>query len=222
VPRCHIDHITVTSPTLEAGAAFISQTLGVRPQAGGEHPRMGTHNLLLRLGDKLFLEVISPNPDAPAPERPRWFGLDSMRPDALPSLSAWVARSTDIHAAAGSCSEPLGMIEPMSRGTLNWLITIPADGSVPLDGIAPALIDWHTDIHPAARLQDHGLSLLKLELFHHESARVSRMLASLDLNGLVSVSPHPSRATPYLVAHINTPLGLRQLSAGRNPAYHST
>ena len=51
-------------------------------QVGGEHPRMGTHNLLLRLGDSVFLEVLSPNPDAPPPSRPRWFGLDALRPDS--------------------------------------------------------------------------------------------------------------------------------------------
>jgi len=211
VPRCQLDHITVTSPSLEAGAEFIWQTLGAEPQIGGEHPRMGTHNLLLRLGDALFLEVISPNPDAPAPERPRWFGLDSLRPDAMPSLSTWVARTTDIHAMAGACSEPLGVVESISRGALNWLITIPADGSVPLNGIGPALIEWQTDIHPAAKLQDLGLSLVKLELFHPEPARVARMLSSLDLNCLLSVSPLPRRAAPNLVAYINTPQGLRAL-----------
>lgn len=59
-PRSFLDHITVTAFSLEAGAAFVSETLGVAPQAGGEHPRMATHNLLLRLGDAMFLEVIAP------------------------------------------------------------------------------------------------------------------------------------------------------------------
>lgn len=79
MPGCRIDHITITAPSLAAGAEFVSQTLGVLPQVGGEHPRMGTHNLLLRLGDALFLEVISPNPLVPAPARPRWFALDNSR-----------------------------------------------------------------------------------------------------------------------------------------------
>lgn len=217
MPHCHIDHITVTSPSLGAGAEFIWQTLGVKPQAGGEHPRMGTHNMLLRLGDALFLEVISVNPKVPAPERPRWFGLDSLRSDAMPALSTWVARTNDIHATASTCSERLGKVESMSRGALNWLITIPADGSVPLDGVAPALIEWHTDSHPAAKLQDLGLSLVKLELFHSDPARVSRLLSSLDLNGLLSVSPLSNGAAPHLVAHINTPQGLRELPAPTGP-----
>jgi hypothetical protein len=71
VTPCYIDHIIVTAPSLEIGAEYVRQILRVAPQVGGKHPRMGTHNLLLRLGNSLFLEVISPDPDAPSPERPR-------------------------------------------------------------------------------------------------------------------------------------------------------
>lgn len=211
MPRCLIDHITVTAPTLEAGAEFVRQTLGVAPQLGGEHPRMGTHNLLLRLGDSLFLEVISSNPNAPSPARPRWFALDTLRPNSPAVLSAWVARTPDIHATASACPEALGNIEAMSRGALNWLITIPNDGGLPLSGIAPALIEWQTKEHPASKLQDHGLSLAKLELFHPEPERISRLLRSLGLEGPLSVSLPPGGRAACMVAHINTPQGLRLL-----------
>jgi len=122
---CTIDHITITAPSLEAGAALVRQCLGVAPQRGGQHPRMGTHNLLLRLGEAMFLEVIAIDPEAPAPSRPRWFALDELAADAQPRLSCWVARTPDIRAAAAAACEPLGHVEPMSRGALNWLITLP-------------------------------------------------------------------------------------------------
>lgn len=144
MPRSQIDHITVTAPTLASGTDFVRQALGVVPQPGGEHPRMGTHNLLLRLGDAAFLEVISPDPDAAPPQRPRWFGLDTLHADSPPALATWVARTDDIHRTASAGSEPLGCIEPMRRGSLDWLITIPADGALPVDGIGPALIEWQT------------------------------------------------------------------------------
>lgn len=213
MPRCYIDHITVTAPSLEVGAAYVREVLGVSPQAGGEHPRMGTHNLLLRLGDDVFLEVIAVDPSVPAPNRPRWFALDTLGPAHSPALSAWVARASDIYASASACSEALGDIEPMSRGALNWLITIPSDGSLPLQGIAPALIHWQAEVHPAARLQDHGLSLARLELRHPDPERISRLLLSLDLEGPVSVSALPAGSVPQLVAHIDTPQGIRLLSA---------
>ncbi|MDB5855805.1 MAG: hypothetical protein JWR22_3846 [Herminiimonas sp.] len=212
MPACHIDHITVTAPNLEVGVEFVRQTLGVSPQQGGEHARMGTHNFLLRLGDAMFLEIIAPIPGVPAPDRPRWFGLDSLGPDAPPSLSTWVARSADIHASAAACSEALGPVEQMRRGTLDWLITIPADGSVPLDGVAPALIQWHAEPHPAAGLRDCGLSLVALELFHPEPDRVRALLESIELEGPVSVSPLPKGVGAYMVATINTPGGVRKLS----------
>ncbi|MEW8437119.1 MAG: VOC family protein [Candidatus Thiodiazotropha taylori] len=42
--QCFIDHITITAPTLEAGAGLVEKYLGLIPQKGGEHPRMGTHS----------------------------------------------------------------------------------------------------------------------------------------------------------------------------------
>jgi hypothetical protein len=212
MPRCFIDHIAIAAPTLESGAAHVRETLGVSPQPGGTHPRMGTHNLLLRLGETSYLEVIAPDPAAPAPNRPRWFALDTLTADAAPALSFWVARTDDIHAAVAAASEPLGEVEPMRRGALDWLITIPADGSLPLDGIGPALIEWHADRHPASGMPDQGVTLVELELLHPDAARVERLLQSLGLEAPVSVSSAPAGSGPRLVAHIDTPNGRRRLT----------
>lgn len=208
-----LDHITITAPTLLAGAAHVAEVLGVPMQAGGEHPRMGTHNLLLRLGERLFLEVIAPNPAAPAPNRPRWFGLDALTSTSPPCLSTWVVRTPDIQPTAARASEALGPVEPMSRGALNWHITIPADGALPLDGCGPALIQWHTDKHPALALPDQGVSLLSLVLHHPEPARVERLLASLALVGPVRVAALPAATRPCLSAQLQTPCGVRVLGA---------
>ena len=81
-PVSRIDHIAVTAPSLALGAAWLEQVLGVATQPGGEHPLMGTHNVLLRLGDDVYLEVIAADPRAAAPARPRWFGLDALEPAA--------------------------------------------------------------------------------------------------------------------------------------------
>jgi hypothetical protein len=208
--RKFIDHLVITAPSLEAGATYVHDALGVSPRPGGEHLRMGTHNLLLRLGESSYLEVIAANPAAARPTRPRWFALDALGADAKPSLATWVARTADIRAGSKAATEQLGAIESMSRGALEWLITLPADGSLPLDGVAPALIEWHSDTHPASRLDDYGLSLRKLELFHPDPERVTRLLKSLAIDGPVVVEK--SAVTARLVAHIETPQGMRTLS----------
>lgn len=211
MPRTFLDHIAITAFSLEAGAALVADTLGVETQRGGEHPRMATHNRLLRLGESMYLEVIAPNPAARSPGRPRWFGLDTLAPHALPALSAWVVRSTDIQASAAAASEPLGDLEPMRRSALDWLITIPADGSVPLEGAAPALIQWHADAHPAARMEDKGCALALLEIFHPDPERISRLLSSLELEAPVAVRQAGPGDPVRLAAHIDTPHGRRIL-----------
>ncbi len=205
-----LDHIAIVAPTLEAGCAHVRAVLGVEPQPGGEHERMGTHNRLLRLGDSLYLEVIAPNPAARKPSWPRWFSLDTLAPDAPPKLAAWVARTGDIRAALSAADEALGSVEPMSRGMLEWLITIPADGALPLGGAAPALIEWHTGSHPALRLDDMGLALDRLEIHHPDPARIQRLLRALGIDGPVAVAGEPA-ASPRLAARIRTPQGLRLL-----------
>ena len=211
--RSFIDHLVITAPTLESGAVFVRQTLGVEMLAGGKHPRMGTHNSLLRLGDSTYLEVLSIDPDAPKPDRPRWFELDSLKPDSQPRLATWIARTTDIKAATEAGNETLGTVEAMSRVALNWLITIPEDGRFNLDGVAPMLIEWNTHSHPAASMPDSGCSLTKLEIFHPQPERISALLSSIRLEGPIFVSPPLAGGSPHLVAQIQTPTGLRQIGA---------
>jgi catechol 2,3-dioxygenase-like lactoylglutathione lyase family enzyme len=70
------DHLVLAARDLDAGAAWLESLLGVKLAQGGKHARMGTHNRLLGLGDNFYLELIAIDPDAVAPGRPRWFGLD--------------------------------------------------------------------------------------------------------------------------------------------------
>ena len=210
--RSHLDHMAITAPSLEVGVEYVRQTLGVSPQVGGEHPRMGTHNCVLKLGEKFYLEVLAINPNAPPPNRPRWFQLDEPDPFQPMRLATWIARTDDIHAATTASPIPLGQVEPMSRGQMNWLITIPADGSLPLHGIAPTLIQWSAGVHPAATMRESGCALVHLEGFHPEARKVTSVLESIGFEGDFRVSALPPGQKPCLVAHIQTPAGLRQLS----------
>jgi len=211
MPRSQLDHIVITAPSLAAGVAYVRQTLGVHPQKGGEHPRMGTHNCFVKLGDGIYLEVIAINPNAPPPQRSRWFGLDHVRPDEPPRLATWVARTDDIQAAVLLSPVPLGSVELITRDQLHWSITIPKDGTLPCQGIAPTLIQWPHGTHPTSTLNDLGCSLVGLEGFHPEADRVSAMLQAIGFDGEISLSPLPPGAPPCLVARIRSPVGVCQL-----------
>jgi hypothetical protein len=214
MPTSYLDHIVIVAPSLEAGVDYVRRSLGVTPQPGGEHPRMGTHNALLRLGEEIFLEVIAVNPGAPGPARPRWFALDDLSPDSRPHLATWVVRTDDIQSAAAASESALGTIEPMTRGSLNWAITIPHDGSLPMHGVAPTLIQWHNGPHPASRLQDQGCSLLRLEGFHPQAAQIAGMLRAIRFDGQFFAHPSTAGERPSLAAHIRTPNGVRVLRSG--------
>ena len=213
-PRaCELDHIVVTAPDLPVGVAWIESILGVTLQAGGEHRRMGTHNALLRLGDSAYLEVIAPNPAALPPNGPRWFELDRVKPDDTPRLATWVARTADVKAMTEMRCGQFGEIEPMSRGTLNWLITIPSEGMLIAGGAIPMLIEWPADNHPAARLEDKGCALTRLDLFHPEVDLIVDLLNCLGLRGDTRIRGLPTKGRPNLVAVIDTPRGPRTIGA---------
>lgn len=212
MPVSTLDHIVVTAPTLKSGVEWVRDSLHATPEYGGMHARMGTHNCLLNLGEQTYLEVIAPDPNAPEPDRPRWFELDSLDRESPPRLSAWVARTTDVRSTVSASSEPLGAIEPMSRGELSWLISVTDDGSLPLGGIAPILIEWHTATHPSANMRDSDCRLLRLELRHTEVERVDRLLRSIGLEGNVAVKQIADGAAPCIVASIQTAGGEKTLS----------
>jgi hypothetical protein len=209
--RCEIDHLTITAPSLELGAAHVERVLGIALQPGGEHPRMGTHNLLLKLGDALFLEVIAVNPAAARPPRPRWFALDGLVDAAAPRLAHWVARTDAIRSAPPDYLELVGTVETMTRGALQWLITIPNDGALPLDGAVPALIEWQTPGHPAVQLHDQGCALRGFEIHTAEPERVGAWLEALALRAYVEIVALGAGGSTRLVAHIETPAGLRSI-----------
>ena len=206
--RCEIDHLVITAPTLASGADWVERALGVAPGPGGAHSRMGTHNLLLRLGESTFLEVLAVDPAAPHPGRPRWFGLDDVSPDDAPRPAAWVARTDDLHACPADLLALLGPIETMTRGTREWLITIPPDGALPMGGALPALIEWQSPRAPAgAGLPEAGCALAGLGLRHPQCGRLNELLGLAGLADTAAIGA----GTPGLWADVITPTGLRRL-----------
>lgn len=193
-----LDHLVIAAPTLELGAAWLTEITGVKPQMGGKHALMGTHNLLAKLGSDTYLEIISLDPQAPAPTRARWFELDKLV--VAPRLIHWVMSCPNLDVVQPL--EPLGTITNLSRGVYLWRITIPEDGHLPGDGLIPTLIEWQTP-NPSAQLEECGLSLIRLEGQHPEPSRIEANLVALGLELSVQYA-----ATPSLRAVLDTPKGI--------------
>jgi hypothetical protein len=138
---------------------------------------MGTHNHLLRLGEDEFLEVISVNPAAPVPDRARWYGLD--QPVQRPRLAHWVVRCRDMQAMRPNLPGTLGPAIPVTRGTLNWLLTVPEDGSLPDAGAMPSLIQWQTQPLPPTQMPGAGAALAALTITHPQAERLDSLLKPL-------------------------------------------
>jgi hypothetical protein len=212
---CEFDHLVLGAHTLEQGAAFIESLLGVKPQAGGAHAAMGTHNMVLRLGARAYLEIIAIDPAGAAPARPRWFGLDNEQtrrqlPEA-PRLLTWVVRTPDIDGAVKNCPTPLGTLHRMSRGEYSWRITIPDDGALIGEGLVPTVIQWDGDSHPADRLEDRGCELVGLEGLHPSPARIAPALTALGVDAMLKLRETARAGAGGLTAHIRCPRGVMAL-----------
>jgi hypothetical protein len=228
-----LDHLVVAARTLEEGARFVADTLGVEPVAGGKHASMGTHNQLIGLWGGAYLEIIAIDPDAQrertaagdsaSPLRARWFALDDPatheRLERGPYLAHWVARvprPKDLGRWQAQYPARIPSVMPMTRGELTWRLTVPADGGFPSwqgdgDGIVPTLIQWDTVAHPSTRLPDNGLALKTLKARHPRADVLRAQLEWLGAAHLLELEAAED-GQAVLTAEIETPAGVRTLA----------
>lgn len=208
-----LDHITVAANDLAEGVAYVEKALGIAPPAGGAHPLMGTHNHLLRLSETSFLEVIAPDPQASAPTRPRWFALDDPQTHAAlassPKLMTWVVSTSDITSALAKIPQVAGPAITVTRGNLEWLISVLPDGSMPFGGAFPTLIEWPEGPHPASRMPDLGCALVAFEIRHPAADTIRAALSGVLDDPRIRVHPDPK---PSFRAVIRTPWGEQELA----------
>lgn len=196
------DHIAVAANTLGEGAAYFKSATGIDMSAGGEHPDMGTHNRLVALGPDTFAEIIAINPNAPAPNRRRWFDLDNPEAQAqFPRLHAWLLRTDDIERCiqiAADLGIDLGQAMPLKRGDLRWRFTVRGDGTIPLGGIAPLILQWDSPgAHPAHTMADLGLRMKKLRI---ETPNTDCLIKLLNALGLKNFPEIASASVPKISA----------------------
>ena len=206
-----IDHLVFGCDHLQKGTSFLEQTLGVCFSGRGKHTLMATHNRLLKLQDSIYFEAIAIDYEAEQNHRDigrkRWFSLDEdctkQRLVQSPRPLTWVVAVDDIYDVASKCGYDAGKITTMTRGDLEWMLTIAEDGTLAEDGVLPVLIQWPGGRNPANKLPESGTRLNRLILQHPQPAAIGQIIDQLGIDGPIEVRPGPTN----LIFEMQTNLG---------------
>lgn len=212
--RTELDHIVVAAKTLDEGRMWARETLGVDPVGGGKHDGLATHNTLLKLNGNRYLEIIAIDPDAGAPNFPRWFGLDTAEVQEHiahgPRLVAWVARASGaddaIEQLVASPGYTAKMVRPATRADFRWRFAFTPDGARIGGGALPHLIQWDSPTHPCERLPESGLALTSLTLGATDPDATTALLSAF---AFTDSEVHVGQSSPaHLVATLSSPGGV--------------
>jgi hypothetical protein len=223
-----IDHLVIVAQSLEQGVQWCEDTLGITPGPGGEHTLYGTHNRLFKVASPsnpmAYVEIIAINPAAVRPKRAcpkRWYDMDDPALQKAvakePRLVHFVVNTPDIRAARMAIrmqgidrGPAISASRRTNRGTLNWQISVRADGQRLFDGCMPTLIQWGkpeaTDplkLHPRNTLTRSGVTLQSLEVIHPSAAKLQAAYDAIELNRVTV-----TEGTANLKATLHTPKGV--------------
>ncbi|MBS0421060.1 MAG: VOC family protein [Proteobacteria bacterium] len=207
--NCGIDHLLWGVPHLGEAIASFEALSGIRATPGGEHPELGTHNALLSLGKRCYLEIISARPNARCHDNPL---LKTLQRLSAPALIAFAANATDL----GPVATAIGAMGYTSQGPFPGSRQTPAGplvhwktlmtGGHPFAQAMPFFIDWLDTPHPQTT-SAAGACLERLFLVSPEGNALAAVMQQLGLD--VRVRSGPATA---LVAEINTPRGILMLT----------
>ena len=200
-----VDHIIYAAPDLAAAVADLEARLGIRAQAGGKHIGLGTHNALLALGPRTYLEIIAPDPGQPAPPvRP--FGIEGI---TCGKLVGWALACDDIDQAVAETRshgyDPGEVVDGHRVEPSGTVLRWRAARSGQADDLVPFFICWGGTEHPA-RSAPRGLILNSLQIEHPDPPSFAPLLMAIGAN----VEVRQGQA-PALVAHLSGPNGSKVL-----------
>jgi hypothetical protein len=231
--KTQIDHLVVVAKTLEQGVQWCEATLGITPEAGGEHAQYGTHNRLFKIATPTnplaYFEIIAIDPEAKRPANApatRWFDMDDGALRAAvasePRLVHFVANTDDIQAARIAMKKleiERGLAVHASRhsrrGVLQWQITVREDGQRLFNGALPSLIQWGKPgaeeplrLHPRNSLPRSGVTLQSIAVSHPTATKLQAAYDAIGLTGIV-LETGPANIT----ATLKTPKGIVELQS---------
>ena len=177
-----IDHLMWGAPDLAQGMAQAQQLFGVEPAPGGAHPGLGTRNALLGLGDRVYLEIIAPDPEQ------NLHGTLGERLQKLDrcALVTWAAGCGNLLGLADT-GAALGMAvrgpvrtqrRTPSDNVLEWELVFLGGHEFP--SLIPFFIDWLDTPHPATQNPSGG-QFLELVLRSPRHAELAGVIKDLGI-----------------------------------------
>lgn len=199
-----MDHLVFGVPDLARGIEWVEHATGVRARIGGRHPGRGTHNALLSLGGRQYLEIIALDPaQAEAP------GLlyPALKTLSEPRFIAWavaVDNVADIAMRVAAANiETIGPLEgarvQADGSLLAWKTLRMAGPSV--EGL-PFFIEWQKGTPHPSQTTPSGCRLTSFEIDHPDPEGTRRILRCLGAEATVTPS-----ARVRLKARLQTPKG---------------
>ena len=191
-----VDHLVLGVANLEAGIAWVEQLTGVRATPGGKHPGGGTHNALLSLGGRRYLEIIAPDPEQPGIIG-RFGDLSGLE---TPKLVTWAAVTNDVRGLAERARSAGYEIAELQEGSrarpdgrvLKWTtMSLRHD----LGGVIPFFIEWGEGVTHPSEDSPKGCVLEGLTLRHPQPERVRQVLAAVGIEARVEKGEEAGMAT---------------------------
>lgn len=223
--RLRVDHLVFGIPgSLGSAIEAFHELTGVEPAVGGKHPKLGTHNALVSIGNGAYFELLCRDPEQPldGPEAEAdqrlWMGMESLQ-GMESTMLTWAtdrgsAIAQAVETARGEGYDP-GDVTDFSRkkpdgSTLKWSLAYrhyTREQMGPGRGIVPFLIDWKGNPTPAA-VAPKGCELVELRAEAVDVAATAKNLRALGIDpaDLKLQTGKKDR----LVATLRTPKGLVQ------------
>jgi hypothetical protein len=204
-----VDHLMFAVADLNDGIAQIEAATGVRAQLGGSHPGRGSHNALLSLGPRVYLEIIAPDPQQAQPRSLESLGLSASRSSRLVSWALNAADFERLVADAGAKGYPMtapanGERRQPDGHVLAWRTTALVDQRIG-DGLVPFFIDWGATEHPAVT-SPQGARLVSLRAQHPSSRSLQPIYDALGVPLQIE-----NGSEPAMIAVLDTPRGRIEL-----------
>jgi hypothetical protein len=186
VTNPYLDHIILAHNDLDRATQRFESLTGIRPVYGGQHASGLTHNALVSLGGRCYLEILAPV-DPLGVKDDEWSRF--ARAATQPRLFTYCMRSplplTELEPLATSLGSRGGTLADNGRVTpegvqLRWQWLAPQFAE--LERAFPFFIDWLDSPHPAESLAmkpDTGIRLAHFAVGHPAAATLRQILTPL-------------------------------------------